>query len=100
MPEIASPPTATAPVAGPGGSLYPALFFALGTFAIGTEGFMIAPLLPKMAADFGMSVSAVATLVVAFTLALSLSSPVTTLMSGRLSGASACGRFFRHRWPG
>lgn len=67
------------------GSLYPALFFALGTFAIGTEGFMIAPLLPKMAADFGMSVSAVATLVVAFTLALSLSSPVTTLMSGRLN---------------
>ena len=85
MPEIASPPTATAPVAGPGGSLYPALFFALGTFAIGTEGFMIAPLLPKMAADFGMRVSAVATLVVAFTLALSLSSPVTTLMSGRLN---------------
>ena len=69
----------------PGGSLYPALFFALGTFAIGTEGFMIAPLLPKMAADFGMSVSAVATLVVVFTLALSLSSPVTTLMSGRLN---------------
>lgn len=68
-----------------GGSLYPALFFALGTFAIGTEGFMIAPLLPNMAADFGMSVSAAATLVVVFTLALSLSSPVTTLMSGRLN---------------
>lgn len=87
MPEISSPHTATAPgvTAGPGGSLYPALFFALGTFAIGTEGFMIAPLLPKMAADFGMSVSAVATLVVVFTLALALSSPVTTLMSGRLN---------------
>lgn len=68
-----------------GGSLYPAFFFALGTFAIGTEGFMIAPLLPNMAADFHMSVSAVATLVVVFTLALSLSSPVTTLMSGRLN---------------
>jgi predicted MFS family arabinose efflux permease len=80
-------PAASAPHAGhaPGGSLYPALFFSLGTFAIGTEGFMIAPLLPKMAADFGMSVSAVAMLVVAFTLALSLSSPITTLMSGRLN---------------
>jgi predicted MFS family arabinose efflux permease len=80
-------PAADAPHAGhaPGGSLYPALFFSLGTFAIGTEGFMIAPLLPKMAADFGMSVSAVAMLVVAFTLALSLSSPITTLMSGRLN---------------
>lgn len=69
----------------PGGTLYPALFLALGTFAIGTEGFMIAPLLPKMAADFGMSIAAVATLVVAFTLALSLSSPLTTLASGRLN---------------
>lgn len=87
MSTNSSPRTATASGANaePGGSLYPALFFALGTFAIGTEGFMIAPLLPKMAADFGMSVSAVATLVVAFTLALSLSSPVTTLMSGRLN---------------
>lgn len=69
----------------PAGTLYPALFFALGTFAIGTEGFMIAPLLPKMAADFAMSVPAVATLVVAFTLSLSLSSPVSTLMSARLN---------------
>ena len=87
MSNTSSPHAATAPgvTAGPGGTLYPALFFALGTFAIGTEGFMIAPLLPKMAADFGMSVSAVATLVVVFTLALALSSPVTTLMSGRLN---------------
>jgi len=69
----------------PRGSLYPALFLALGTFAIGTEGFMIAPLLPKMAADFGMSIAAVATLVVAFTLTLSLSSPLTTLASARLN---------------
>ena len=87
MSNTSSPHAATAPgvTAGPGGTLYPAMFFALGTFAIGTEGFMIAPLLPKMAADFGMSVSAVATLVVVFTLALALSSPVTTLMSGRLN---------------
>jgi predicted MFS family arabinose efflux permease len=39
---------ATPPAAG--GSLLPPAFLALGTFAIGTEGFMIAPLLPVMAA--------------------------------------------------
>lgn len=66
----------------PSGSLVTAVFFALGTFAIGTEGFMIAPLLPKMATDFNMSVSAVASLVIAFTLMLSLSSPVSTVLSG------------------
>jgi len=69
----------------PQGSLWPAVFFALGTFAIGTEGFMIAPLLPKMAADFAMSVPTVAMLVVVFTLALSLSSPITTVATGRLN---------------
>ncbi|RIX46861.1 MAG: MFS transporter [Rhodocyclales bacterium GT-UBC] len=66
-------------------SYWPAIFFALGTFAIGTEGFMIAPLLPRMAADFAMSVPAVAMLVVVFTLALSLSSPLTTVATSRLN---------------
>lgn len=66
-------------------SYWPAAFFALGTFAIGTEGFMIAPLLPKMAADFAMSVPAVAMLVVVFTLTLSLSSPITTVATGRVN---------------
>lgn len=66
-------------------SYWPAIFFALGTFAIGTEGFMIAPLLPKMAADFAMSVPAVAMLVVIFTLTLSFSSPLTTVATGRVN---------------
>jgi predicted MFS family arabinose efflux permease len=65
----------------PQGSLLTAFFFAMGTFAIGTEGFMIAPLLPRMAADFGMSVSVVASLVIVFTLMLSLSSPISTVLS-------------------
>ncbi|ARP87435.1 MFS transporter [Bordetella genomosp. 9] len=69
----------------PAGTLVPALFFALGTFAIGTEGFMIAPLLPKMAADLGMGVPAAASLVIVFTLALAISSPLTTLLSGRFN---------------
>lgn len=67
------------------GSLVIAAFFALGTFAIGTEGFMIAPLLPRMAEDFGMSISATASLVIAFTLALSISAPVTTVLTGRFN---------------
>jgi predicted MFS family arabinose efflux permease len=66
-------------------SLVPAYFLALGTFAIGTEGFMIAPLLPTIAGDLGMSLSATAMLVVVFTLVLAISSPITTVMTGRLN---------------
>lgn len=66
------------------GSLLPPAFLALGTFAIGTEGFMIAPLLPVMAAEFGMGLSAVAMLVVVFTLVLAVSSPIATVLTGRL----------------
>lgn len=64
--------------------LVPAGFLALGTFAIGTEGFMIAPLLPVMAQDFGLPITRVALLVVVFTLVLALSSPVSTVATGRL----------------
>ncbi|OZI61150.1 MFS transporter [Bordetella genomosp. 11] len=65
-------------------TLAPAWFLALGTFAIGTEGFMIAPLLSTMAADFYMSVPEVALLVIVFTLTMSLSSPISTVLSARL----------------
>ncbi|WP_416067569.1 MFS transporter [Rhizobium sp. ZK1] len=65
--------------------LVPAGFLALGTFAIGTEGFMIAPLLPVMAEDFHMAVPTVALLVVVFTLVLAVSSPATTVATGRLA---------------
>lgn len=65
-------------------SMLPAWFLALGTFAIGTEGFMIAPLLPTIAADLGMSLSATAMLVVVFTLVLALSSPIATVITGGL----------------
>ncbi|MBW9118214.1 MFS transporter [Rhizobium cauense] len=63
-------------------STLPAWFLALGTFAIGTEGFMIAPLLPTISADLGMSLSATAMLVVVFTLVLALSSPIATVVTG------------------
>ncbi|MBB5770248.1 putative MFS family arabinose efflux permease [Brevundimonas vesicularis] len=67
-----------------GASVVPALFLALGTFAIGTEGFMIAPLLPTMAADFGLTVPTVAMLVVVFTFTLAVSSPISTVATGRV----------------
>lgn len=66
-------------------SLIPAGFLALGTFAIGAEGFMIAPLLPDMARDFALPVPQIATLVVVFTLVLSLTSPLTTVATARLN---------------
>ncbi len=65
--------------------LLPAEFLALGTFAIGTEGFMIAPLLPVMAKDFALPVPTIALLVIVFTLVLALSSPVTTVVTGRMA---------------
>lgn len=71
-----------------GASLLPPYFLALGTFAIGTEGFMIAPLLPTIAQDLRMSLSATATLVVVFTLVMSLSSPITTVMTASLKRRS------------
>ncbi len=45
---------------------------------------MIAPLLPTIAADLGMSLSATAMLVVVFTITLAISSPITTVITGRL----------------
>ncbi|SEC96649.1 MFS transporter [Bradyrhizobium erythrophlei] len=63
----------------------PVYLMALGTFAIGTESFMIAPLLPKIAADLSVSVSAAGQLVTAFTLALALSSPVLTTVTSNFN---------------
>ncbi|MFG1334049.1 MFS transporter [Xanthobacter autotrophicus] len=87
--EKSASPVALAPDAVPAagaqqvgsGSLLSPSFLALGTFAIGTEGFMIAPLLPTIADDLGMSLSATATLVVVFTLVLAVSSPISTVLT-------------------
>src|SRR5471032_2106981 len=63
----------------------PLYWLALGAFAIGTEGFMIAPLLPSIAADVGTSVAAAGQLVTAFALAYALSSPLLTVASGHVN---------------
>src|SRR5271154_1698518 len=58
------------------------LCMALGTFAVGTEGFMIAPLLPQLASDLSHSVVAVGQLVTVFTLSYAFSSPILTALTG------------------
>jgi predicted MFS family arabinose efflux permease len=58
------------------------LWLAVGTFAIGTESFMIAGLLPTMAADLSVSIEAAGQLVTVFALAYALSSPVLTAVTG------------------
>jgi predicted MFS family arabinose efflux permease len=47
-------------------------WLTLGAFAIGTEGFMIAGLLPAMARDLNVGLAAAGLLVTAFSLALRL----------------------------
>ncbi len=63
------------------GALY---WLALGTFAIGTEGFMIAALLTIIAADIRVSVAEAGLLVSIFALAYATSSPILTAVTGRV----------------
>ena len=44
-------------------------WLALGAFAIGTEGFMISPLLPGLSKDLGVSIETAGQLVTVFALA-------------------------------
>ncbi len=59
-------------------------WLALGTFAIGTEGFMIAAILPNIAADVVVSVALAGSLISIFALAYALSSPILTALTGRV----------------
>ena len=63
-------------------------WLALGTFAIGTEGFMIAPLLPDLARDLSVSLVAAGQLVTVFALTYALSSPVLTALTGDIDRRS------------
>lgn len=62
-------------------SLY---LLALGTFAVGTEGFMIAGILPKIASDLAVTPAAIGQLVTVFAFAYALSSPILTALSGHM----------------
>ncbi|MES2106281.1 MAG: MFS transporter [Pseudomonadota bacterium] len=63
----------------------PLYWLALGTFAVGAEGFMIAGILPSIAADLAVSVSVAGQLVAAFAFAYAISSPILTALSGSLN---------------
>jgi predicted MFS family arabinose efflux permease len=64
----------------------PLLVLALGTFASGTDGFVIAGILPSIARDLGVSVAGAGQLVTAFALAYALGSPL--LMASFAGGSS------------
>jgi predicted MFS family arabinose efflux permease len=59
----------------------PLVLLALGTFATGTESFMIAPLIPKLAADLSVSVAVAGQLVTVFALTYAVSSPVLSALT-------------------
>ena len=59
-------------------------WLCLGAFAIGTEGFMIAGLLPVLAADLGVSVPAAGQLVTVFAITYAVGSPVMATLPGNV----------------
>ena len=65
--------------------LLPLLWLALGTFATGTESFMIAALLPGLASDMSVSITAAGQLMTVFALTYALSSPVLAAATGGMN---------------
>jgi predicted MFS family arabinose efflux permease len=63
----------------------PLYWLALGTFAVGTEGFMIAAILPGIAGDLAVSLQAAGQLVTVFALTYALSSPLLTALTGNVN---------------
>ena len=66
------------------GSLNSLLWLTLGAFAIGTEGFMIAGLLPHLARDLDVTVPAIGHLVTAFSLAYAIGAPTIAMLTAGL----------------
>lgn len=60
------------------------VWLAIGAFAIGTEGLMIAGLLPAIAADFHSSVATAGQLITIFALAYAVGSPILSALCGGL----------------
>jgi predicted MFS family arabinose efflux permease len=62
---------------------------ALATFAVGTDGFVIAGLLPSIGADLGVSTPAAGQLVTVFALTMAVSAPVVGALTSGLDRRSA-----------
>src|ERR1700730_6144885 len=79
------PRAVSAPINANSGVRYgPLACLALGTFAVGTEGFMIAAILPGIATSLSVSVQMAGQLVTVFTLVFAVSSPILTALTGRV----------------
>src|SRR4030095_4360649 len=65
-------------------SLNSLVWLALGAFAIGTEGFMIAGLLPVLARDLKVGLAAAGHLVTAFSLTYAIGAPVMAVLTAGL----------------
>jgi predicted MFS family arabinose efflux permease len=65
-------------------SLTPLIWLTVGAFAIGTEGFMIAGLLPALAQDLNVGLPAAGHLVTAFSLAYAIGAPVMAVLTAGL----------------
>jgi predicted MFS family arabinose efflux permease len=65
-------------------SLTSLIWLTLGAFAIGTEGFMIAGLLPALARDLSVGLPAAGHLVTAFSLAYAIGAPVMAVLTAGL----------------
>src|SRR3954467_2407486 len=66
------------------GSLASLGWLTLGAFAIGTEGFMIAGLLPALARDLNVDLPAAGHLVTALSLAYAIGAPVMAVLTAGL----------------
>jgi len=62
----------------------PLYWLALGAFAVGTEGFMIAAILPRIAADLSVSLVAAGQVITIFAFAYGVSSPILTALTGKV----------------
>jgi predicted MFS family arabinose efflux permease len=60
------------------------IWLALGAFAIGTEGYVIAGVLPAVAGDLGVSIPVAGQLVTAFALTYALGAPLISVAAGAL----------------
>lgn len=82
MTTSSAPATPAVPAVLPKGLLYT---LALGTFAIGTESFMIAGLLPRLAADLAVSVAQAGLLVTAFALTYAIGGPLLAIFTSGIN---------------
>ena len=65
-------------------SLSSLFWLALGAFAIGTEGFMIAGLLPSLARDLNVSLPVTGQLITAFSFAYAIGAPIMAVLTATL----------------